>query len=155
MPEKGERMLVVMKHGASEAEVQAVVDEIEQLGYEAHPMPGKQRTTVGLMGNDGGVDAARIQGLLGVLKIIPVTKPYKRVSREWRDSDTIVELGNGVRFGGEEINIIAGPCAVEGEAEILDIAHQLKASGATVLRGGAFKPRNLAVLLARTRGGGT
>ena len=107
-------MLVVMKHGASESEVQAVVDEIERLGYEAHPMPGKQRTTVGLMGNDGGVDDARIQGLLGVLEIIPVTKPYKQVSREWRDSDTVVELGNGVRFGGEEINIIAGPCAVEG-----------------------------------------
>ena len=129
-------MLVVMKHGASESKVQAVVDEIERLGYEARPMPGKQRTTVGLMGNDGGVDDARIQGLLGVLEIIPVTKPYKQVSREWRDSDTVVELGNGVRFGGEEINIIAGPCAVEGASEILDIAHVLKAAGATVLWGG-------------------
>jgi len=134
-------MLVVMKHGASETEVQAVVDEIERLGYEARAMPGKQRTTVGLMGNDGGVDAARIQGLLGVLEIIPVTKPYKQVSREWRDSDTVVELDNGVRFGGEQINIIAGPCAVEGAQDILDIAHRLKAAGATVLRGGAFKPR--------------
>ncbi|MED5199237.1 MAG: 3-deoxy-7-phosphoheptulonate synthase, partial [Gemmatimonadota bacterium] len=73
-------MLVVMKHGASETEMQAVVDEIERLGYEARPMKGRQRTTVGLMGNDGGVDAARIQGLLGVLEVIPVTKPYKQVS---------------------------------------------------------------------------
>ena len=134
-------MLVVMKHKASEIEVQAVVEQIEHMGYEARPMPGRQRTTVGLMGNDGRVDAARIQGLPGVLEIISVTKPYKQVSREWRDSDTVVELPNGVRFGGREINIIAGPCAVEGESEILDIAHRLKEEGATVLRGGAFKPR--------------
>jgi len=128
-------MSIVMKHGASEAEVQAVVDEIERLGYEARPMPGKQRTTVGLMGNDGRVDCARIQRLLGVLGIIPVTEPYKQVSRQWRDSDTVVELDNGVRFGGEEIDIIAGPCAVEGASDILEIAHQLKEAGATVLRG--------------------
>lgn len=74
--------------------------------------------------------------MLGVLEIIPVTKPYKQVSLEWRDADTIVELESGVRFGGEDINIIAGPCAVEGASDILDIAHQLKAVGATVLRGG-------------------
>ena len=83
-------MLVVMKHGASEAEVGRVVEEIEEMGYEARSMPGKQRTTVGLVGNDGVVDSARIQGLPGVLEIIPVTKPYKQVSREWRDTDTIV-----------------------------------------------------------------
>ena len=134
-------MLVVMEHKASEIEIRAVVKEVENMGYEARPMPGKQRTTVGLVGNDGGVDAARIQGLSGVLEIIPVTKPYKQVSREWRDSDTVVELPNGVQFGGREINIIAGPCAVEGESEILEIAHRLKEEGATVLRGGAFKPR--------------
>lgn len=134
-------MLVVMKHKASDAEVRAVVKEVENMGYEARPMPGKQRTTVGLVGNDGGVDAARIQGLTGVLEIILVTKPYKQVSREWRDSDTVVGLPNGVQFGGREINIIAGPCAVEGESEILEIAHRLKEKGATVLRGGAFKPR--------------
>ena len=134
-------MLVVMKHGASEAEVGRVVEEIEEMGYEARSMPGKQRTTVGLVGNDGGVDSARIQGLPGVLEIIPVTKPYKQVSREWRDTDTIVEVAGGIRFGAAEVPIIAGPCAVESEAQILGIAHQLKAMGATLLRGGAFKPR--------------
>ena len=134
-------MLVVMKHQASGAEVQAVVSKIEGMGYQALPMPGTQRTTVGLIGNDGSVDAARIQGLPGVLEIIPVTKPYKQVSREWREADTVVELPNGIRFGARDITIIAGPCAVEGQAQILDIAHRLKALGASVLRGGAFKPR--------------
>jgi len=76
-------------------------------------MPGKQRTTVGLMGNDGRVDEARIQGRGGVLEIIPVTKPYKQVSREWRDADTIVEVSGGIKFGGPKVPIIAGPCAVE------------------------------------------
>ena len=134
-------MLVVMKHNASEPEVRGVVEAIEDMGYLARSMPGKQRTTVGLMGNDGRVDSTRIQGLPGVLEIISVTKPYKQVSREWRDVDTIVELGGGIRFGGVEVPIIAGPCAVEGEDQILDIAHQLKDMGASLLRGGAFKPR--------------
>ena len=143
-------MLVVMKHGASEAEVGRVVEEIEEMGYEARSMPGKQRTTVGLVGNDGGVDSARIQGLPGVLEIIPVTKPYKQVSREWRDTDTIVEVAGGIRFGAAEVPIIAGPCAVESEAQILGIAHQLKAMGATLLRGGAFKPRTSPYFVAGT-----
>ncbi len=134
-------MLVVMGHSASEDEVQSVVEEIEDMGYVARSMPGKQRTTVGLMGNDGRVDSARIQGLPGVLEIIPVTKPYKHVSREWRDADTIVEVTGGIRFGGPEVPIIAGPCAVEGDEQILGIAKQLRAMGASLLRGGAFKPR--------------
>ena len=134
-------MLVVMRHGAAESEIQAVVEEIEDMGYEARPMPGKQRTTVGLMGNDGRVDSARIQGLPGVSEVIPVTKAYKQVSREWRDADTIVELENGIQFGGTEVPIIAGPCGVESEEQILDSAIQLKNMGASLLRGGAFKPR--------------
>jgi len=134
-------MLVVMKHGASETEVNNVVEVIENLGYEAKAMPGKQRTTVGLMGNDGRVDSSRIQGLTGVLEIILVTKPYKQVSREWREADTIVEVGGGVTFGGSSVPVIAGPCSVESESQIMDVAHQLKEMGASLLRGGAFKPR--------------
>ena len=112
-------MLVVMKHGASETEVNNVVEVIENLGYEAKAMPGKQRTTVGLMGNDGRVDSSRIQGLTGVLEIILVTKPYKQVSREWREADTIVEVGGGVTFGGSSVPVIAGPCSVESESQII------------------------------------
>jgi 3-deoxy-7-phosphoheptulonate synthase len=134
-------MLVVMRQDASETEIQVVVEEIEDMGYEARPMPGKQRTTVGLMGNDGRIDSARIQGLPGVFEIILVTKPYKKASREWRDTDTIVELENGIQFGGTEVPVIAGPCGVESEEQILDSAIQLKNMGANLLRGGAFKPR--------------
>ncbi len=134
-------MLVVMHHSASQSDIDAVVSEIKNMGYDARPIPGHQRTSVGLIGNDGGVDAGRLQGLDGVLEIIPVTKPYKQVSREWKEEDTIVTLSNGTRIGGNEVVLMAGPCAVESESQILDVAVRLREIGATVLRGGAFKPR--------------
>lgn len=134
-------MLVVMHHSASQSDIEAVVSEIKAMGYDARPIPGHQRTSVGLIGNDGGVDAGRLQGLEGVLEIIPVTKPYKQVSREWKEDDTIVTLSNGTRIGGHEVVLMAGPCAVESESQIHDVAHRLREIGATVLRGGAFKPR--------------
>ncbi len=134
-------MLVVMKHSATREQIDAVVATIKELGYGARPIPGEQRTAVGLIGNDGEVDSGRILGLDGVLEVIPVTHPYKQVSREWREQDTVVTLANGTRIGARDVVVMAGPCAVEGEAQILDIAHQLKDLGVTVLRGGAFKPR--------------
>jgi len=134
-------MLVVMKHNASEAQIDGVVATIKEMGYGARPIPGGQRTAVGLIGNDGAVDSGRLLGLEGVLEVIPVTHPYKQVSREWREEDTVVLLPNGTRVGAREIVVMAGPCAVESEAQILDIAHRLRGMGATVLRGGAFKPR--------------
>lgn len=134
-------MLVVMKHNATTGQIDYVVDTIKEMGYDARPIPGEQRTAVGLIGNDGRVDSARLEGLEGVLEVIPVTQPYKQVSREWREDDTIVTLPNGTRIGGNEIVIMTGPCAVESEAQIVGVARQLRDAGATVLRGGAFKPR--------------
>ncbi len=134
-------MLVVMKHNASEEQIGGVVGTIRDMGYDARPIPGGQRTAVGLIGNDGRVDAARLQGLEGVLEVIPVTHAYKQVSREWREEDTRVVLGNGTVVGGAEIVVMAGPCAVEGEREIIEIAQRVRERGATVLRGGAYKPR--------------
>jgi 3-deoxy-7-phosphoheptulonate synthase len=130
-----------MRHNASADQVAAVVGTIKEMGYDARPIPGGQRTAIGLIGNDGGVDSARLQGLEGVLELIPVTHAYKQVSREWREEDTIVVLPNGTRVGGPEVVVMAGPCAVESAEQILGIAHQLKELGVTVLRGGAFKPR--------------
>ncbi len=134
-------MLVVMRHGATADQIDGVVRAIESLGYQARPMPGAQRTTVGLVGNDGRVDESRLVGLDGVLRIIHVSQPYKQVSREWCARDTVVELPNGVRIGGREVVVMAGPCAVESRAQILQTARRVSAAGATVLRGGAFKPR--------------
>src|SRR6185437_3007568 len=107
---RGTLMLVVMKHGASQQEVDAVVHVIEEMGYAARPMPGAQRTAVGLVGNDGRVDASRIEALSGVAQVIHVTQPYKQVSREWQPEDTIVTLAPGVHVGGDEVVIMAGPC---------------------------------------------
>ncbi len=134
-------MLVVMKHSASDEQISGVVQTINEMGYEARPIPGGQRTAVGLIGNDGRVDSARLQGLDGVLQVIPVTHAYKQVSREWKEEDTVVRLANGTVVGDTEVVVMAGPCAVEGEEQLLDIAHQVREQGATVLRGGAFKPR--------------
>jgi 3-deoxy-7-phosphoheptulonate synthase len=131
-----------MQHAADTAQVQRVVDTIESLGYEARPMPGAQRTAVGLVGNDGRVDASRLAALPGVKEIIHVTQPYKQVSREWRDEPTVVQLADGLAVGGNEVVVMAGPCSVESESQILRTAQLVRKSGAAVLRGGAFKPRS-------------
>jgi 3-deoxy-7-phosphoheptulonate synthase len=131
-----------MQHDATAKDVDRVVSIIEEMGYQARPMPGAQRTAVGLVGNDGRVDASRIEALPGVAQIIHVTQPYKQVSREWRSENTIVDLGYGVTVGGDSVVVIGGPCSVESEEQILSAAHIVKAAGGNALRGGAFKPRS-------------
>src|SRR5688500_432250 len=132
-------MLVVMEHGASTADVDRVVAVVEEMGYEARPMPGAQRTAVGIVGNDGRVDASRLAALPGVVQIIHVTQPYKQVSREWRSEDTIVTIAPGVSFGGENVPIIAGPCSVESGEQIRESARRVKQAGGTALRARAFQ----------------
>ena len=134
-------MLIVMDHRATPAQIERVVDVIGEMGYRAKPMLGRQRIAIGLVGNDGRVQSARLEGLEGVREVIKVSKPYKQVSREWREEDSVVELGTGMAIGGEGVVLMAGPCAVEGREQILDIATQVRDLGASVLRGGAFKPR--------------
>src|SRR6266516_978442 len=130
-----------MRHGDTDAEIQRVVAVIEELGYKAQPMPGAQRTAVGLVGNDGRVDASRLEALPGVQEIIHVSRPYKQVSREWKSENTVVRLPGGVAVGGTEVVAIAGPCSVESERQILEAARQVREAGAVILRGGAWKPR--------------
>jgi 3-deoxy-7-phosphoheptulonate synthase len=135
-------MLIVMKPDATPDEISGVVSIIAAMGYEARPMPGRQRTTVGLIGNDGRVDASTIAGLAGVAEIIHVTKPYKQVSREWKPESTRIPLGDGTAIGDRDVIVMAGPCSVESEEQILAAARAVKSAGATVLRAGAFKPRS-------------
>src|ERR671921_914143 len=135
-------MLIVMRHGAPQKDIDRVVAAIEEMGYQARPMPGKQRTTVGLVGNDGRVDGSRLAALAGVQEIIYVTKPYKQVSREWQAESTVVRLPGGLTVGGDDVVVMAGPCSVESERQILDAARLVRDAGATVLRAGAFKPRS-------------
>jgi 3-deoxy-7-phosphoheptulonate synthase len=133
-------MLVVMKNDATEAQVQAVIREIERLDYRGIAMPGARRTAVCIVGNTGPVEDSGLLSLDGVKETIRVTKPYKLVSRETHPQSTIITIGD-ISIGGEEPVIMAGPCAVESEEQALTIAHLLKQYGAQILRGGAFKPR--------------
>ena len=135
-------MLVIMRHDATEEEIRGVVAAIEQMGYQARPMPGRQRTTVGVVGNDGRVDADRLAALNGVFECLHVTPPYKQASREWKQEPTVIRLPGGLTVGGDEVVVMAGPCAVESEAQILASAHAVRDAGATILRGGAYKPRS-------------
>jgi 3-deoxy-7-phosphoheptulonate synthase len=135
-------MLIVMRHGCPQEDIDRVVEIIEEMGYLARPMPGRQRTTVGLVGNDGRVDGSRLEALSGVQEIIHVTKPYKQVSREWKPESTVIHLPGGLTVGGEEVLVMAGPCSVESEKQILDAARAVREAGAAVLRAGAFKPRS-------------
>ena len=133
-------MLVVMKNDATEVQVQAVIREIESLGYRGIPMPGAQRTAVCIVGNTGPVEDSRLLSLDGVKETIRVTKPYKLVSRETHPDPTIIAIGD-INIGGKGPVIMAGPCAVESEEQALTIAHLVKQYGAQIFRGGAFKPR--------------
>ncbi|MBU0971435.1 MAG: 3-deoxy-7-phosphoheptulonate synthase [Proteobacteria bacterium] len=133
-------MLVVLKKGTTEEQVQAIVRTIEKRGYMARPIPGGDRVSIGILHNKGSVDAAHFLGLDGVKEVIPVTKPYKLVSREFRQENTQVKIGDAV-FGNGTMPVIAGPCAVESLEQVLSIARSVQKAGAKLFRGGAFKPR--------------
>lgn len=134
-------MLIVMQHDASAEEVRDVVAAIEEMGYRACPMAGRERTTVGVIGNEGRVDATRLSALPGVREVMHVTKPYKLVSREWRSESTVVRLPGGLAVGAGEVVVMAGPCSVESEQQLIETAIAVRDAGATVLRAGAYKPR--------------
>lgn len=133
-------MLIVMDRSATPAQVDGVVRAAERMGLKAHPITGEQRTAVGLTGNRGAIEPAAFENLPGVLEVIKVSHPYKLVSREFHPEDSIVSIG-GVPVGGTRIVVIAGPCAVESLDQTVTIAREVKARGASLLRGGAYKPR--------------
>src|SRR2546421_10710026 len=134
-------MLIVMKAGAAEQDVTAVVKLIEHLGYRPHVMPGATRTAIGITGNPGAVDPARFENMAGVAEAIRVSKPYKLITLDLRPDKTIVKLGDAT-IGGEELGVIAGPCAIESREQAFAVAETVSRSGALFFRGGAFKPRS-------------
>ncbi|MBN2242728.1 MAG: 3-deoxy-7-phosphoheptulonate synthase [Acidobacteria bacterium] len=134
-------MLIMMKSHAAKEEIEAVCRKIESMGYKAHPIPGITRTAIGITGNKGPLEPAAFESLPGVGDCVPVSKPYKLVGRELKEETTVVDLGNGVRIGGRELAIIAGPCAVESREQARSIAESVARAGAKLFRGGAYKPR--------------
>ncbi|MGO9775919.1 MAG: 3-deoxy-7-phosphoheptulonate synthase [Terracidiphilus sp.] len=135
-------MLVVMKAQATEEEIREVCATIEQLGFRAHPLPGAQRTAIGITGNQGEVERGNLEALSGVAEVIRVSKAYKLASREVKEEDTIIRFaGTDAAIGGGSLAIIAGPCSIESREQAFAIAEQVAASGAQFFRGGAFKPR--------------
>jgi 3-deoxy-7-phosphoheptulonate synthase len=137
-------MLVVMQSQATEQQIRAVCERIESLGFKALPVPGAGRTAVCITGNSSAVDLGSLESMSGVVECIPVSKPYKLVSRDVKLENTIVRIPTAlgeVAFGGTEIGMVAGPCAVETRDQAFTVAKRIKAAGARLFRGGAYKPR--------------
>lgn len=133
-------MLLVMNQNATTEQIDSVVSAIKKYGYIPRPIPGGERVSIGILYNKGPVDGSLFLGMPGVKEAIPVTRPYKLVSREFQPEETIIRIGD-VAIGNGSLTIIAGPCAVESETQALTIANQVKQAGADLFRGGAFKPR--------------
>ncbi len=133
-------MLIVMKADATNPQIEAVVRVIEELGYKPHAMPGATRTAIGITGNQGSVDPSHFETLPGVAEAIRVSKPYKLITLDLRPEKTIVRIGDAA-IGGDELAIIAGPCAIESRNQAFAVAEAVRRSGARFFRGGAFKPR--------------
>jgi 3-deoxy-7-phosphoheptulonate synthase len=138
---KENAMVIVMQEGASAKQIGGAVARIEALGYRAHLVQGEEHTIIGVIGDDRPIDRAAFELLDGVERIVPILKPFKLASRNMHPQDTIVSL-DGVKIGGLSIVIMAGPCAVESRAQIIETAMAVKEAGAQVLRGGAYKPRS-------------
>ena len=135
-------MLVVMKAQASEEQVRAVCEKIETLGYRAHPMPGATRTAIGITGNKGEVEQGTLEEMPGVQEVIQVSKPYKLVSRDVKEENTIIRFpGTNATIGGPALAVVAGPCAIESREQAFSVAERVQKAGAQFFRGGAYKPR--------------
>jgi 3-deoxy-7-phosphoheptulonate synthase len=141
-------MLVVMDAHATEEQVRSVCERIESTGLKAHPIPGISRTAIGITGNNGSIDMSMVRTMIepmpGVIECIPVSKPYKLVSLDVKQDETVIRIpapAGTVQFGGGFVAMVAGPCAVESRAQAMAIAKEIAATGVRLFRGGAYKPR--------------
>ena len=134
-------MVVIMKPGFSQEELQGAIHAMEAGGVKVMVSQGSETTILGAEGDASRIDQEKVALLPGVDRVMRVTEPYKKANRKYHPDDTVVDLGNGALVGGEKLAVIAGPCSVESEAQIVGVARAVKESGAAALRGGAFKPR--------------
>jgi len=135
-------MIIVLRPDATESQINHIIDKVTKLGLKPMVSRGTERTIIGVIGPEDIIQAQPLEVYPGVEKVIPVLKPYKLVSREFKKENSVIDLGGGIKVGAEKIVIMAGPCSVENGDLLIDIAKKVKAAGATVLRGGAFKPRS-------------
>lgn len=133
-------MIIVMKRNAGDDEIERVSDEVKHYGFQVHLSHGTERTIIGIIGDERGLEKEHFESLPGVQEILPILKPYKLASRDFHPEDTIVEV-KGVKIGGPEVVIMAGPCSVESREQLMSTAQAVSRAGAKILRGGAFKPR--------------
>jgi 3-deoxy-7-phosphoheptulonate synthase len=133
-------MIIVMKQGATAQEISAVVSRVESLGFRVHLSQGEERTIIGVIGDERPVDRTLFEVMAGVEKTVPILQPFKLASRDFKQENTVITI-NGLQIGGARVVVMAGPCAVESREQILETAHAVKEAGATILRGGAYKPR--------------
>ena len=134
-------MIIVLRPDATEEQINHIIERVQKLGLKPHVSRGTQRTIIGVIGPEDVLQVTPLEVFPGVEKVMPVLAPYKLVSREFKSEDSVIDLGKGVKIGGKKIVIMAGPCAIESMESLHEIALQVKKAGATVLRGGAFKPR--------------
>ncbi|OQB12663.1 MAG: Phospho-2-dehydro-3-deoxyheptonate aldolase [Firmicutes bacterium ADurb.Bin193] len=134
-------MIVVLREGATKEQIKKVEHKLLELGFKTHPIYGEFKTVIGAIGDKRNINKNLILSMEGVEEIVPIMLPYKLASRELYKNPTVIDVG-GVKIGGDEIVVMAGPCAIEGEAEFIEVAQAVKKSGAKILRGGAYKPRS-------------
>lgn len=134
-------MIIVMQPGASKRDIKHLTDKIEKLGLKPWVSSGVERTIVGVIGEEDIIRIQPLEAFPGVEKVLPILKPYKIASRDFKKENSVIDIGRGVKIGGKKLVVMAGPCSVESEKLLIDIAKKVKKAGATVLRGGAFKPR--------------
>ncbi len=134
-------MIIVLRPEATEAQVNHIIDKVRALGLTPHLSKGSSRTIIGVIGPEDVLRVTPLEIFPGVENVIPVLSPFKLVSREFKKEDSVIDLGKGVKIGGKEVVVMAGPCSIENIDSLFEIAREVKKAGATVLRGGAFKPR--------------
>lgn len=134
-------MIIIMKDSASKRDITAVEEKLARIGFQTHPIEGEKKTVIGAIGDKRNISMNEILLMSGVENIVPIMRPYKLASKELKPEKTVIDVGHGVTIGGKKLAVFAGPCAVESREHFLRMARLVKASGANILRGGAFKPR--------------